>query len=255
MRNNNKNQKRNLRPLWVVVILAATAAIAAMMLLSQGIIQPPAPTQTQPPETTMAPVQTTDAMTQPPVTEGTAIDLGQDLRITDLGNYSGIYMEDGTNDPVMDVMMLVLHNTGEQDLQYLELELNYDGQIYAFKASNLAADSAVVLLEQNRQAYPGGQPQQTIVRHAAFFSEAMDLCTDALQISGMEGALNVKNISDRDISGDIYVYYKYSSEDLFYGGITFRAKVPGLRAGELYQVPTGHYAPDSCTIVQVTMVG
>ena len=31
-------------------------------------------------------------------------------------------------------------------------------------------------------------------------------------ISGMSGAMNVKNISDHDISGDIYVYYKYKTQ-------------------------------------------
>lgn len=252
MRNNNQKKNNHLQ-MWPVLILLMVVLTAVVLLLPQDTAEPPAPTNAP---ATDAPTDETTGDTVPPMTFAEpVVKLGRDLQITDLGSYAGIYMEDGTNEPVTNVMMLVLHNAGNADLQYLELELTYEGRIYSFKATNLAAGSAAVLLEQERQPYPGGEPDEAAVRHAAFFDEPMTLCTDVLQISGMEGALNVKNISDRDIAGDIYIYYKYCSTDLLYGGITFRARVPGLQAGAIYQVPTGHYSPDSCVIVQVTMVG
>ena len=94
------------------------------------------------------------------------------------------------------------------------------------------------------------------MENVAVFDEPMDLMADTIRISGMDGMLNVENISDRDITGQIYIYYKYASADTFYGGITFRVPVEGgLKAGELRQVPAGHYSPEGCTLVQVTVNG
>ena len=57
-----------------------------------------------------------------------------------------------------------------------------------------------------------------------------------------------------DISGDIYIYYKFAATDIFYGGITFRVRVEGgLKAGELRQIPAGHFKPGECRIVQVSI--
>jgi hypothetical protein len=67
--------------------------------------------------------------------------------------------------------------------------------------------------------------------------------------------MNVKNISDSDIEGNIYVYYKYKTQDLFYGGITFRVTVEGgLKAGEIRQLMTSHFNPDTCQVVMVETV-
>ena len=52
----------------------------------------------------------------------------------------------------------------------------------------------------------------------------------------------------------IYVYYKYKADDLYFGGITFRVRVEdGLAPGEICQVPSGHFDPDSCEVVNVTV--
>ena len=45
--------------------------------------------------------------------------------------------------------------------------------------------------------------------------------------------LNVPNISDEDIPGDVVVYYKHASADMLYGGITYRVTISGgIKAGE-----------------------
>lgn len=184
------------------------------------------------------------------------IDLGEGLILSETGNYSGIYMEDGSNETVMDVMMLVLTNSAGQDLQYAKIELVWGEQVLLFEATNLRSGSRAVLLEKNRTSLPEGEPDSAELKQVVFFEESMELLEDVLQISGAEGVLNVRNISDSGITGDIYIYYKYSAGDIYYGGITFRAKVPGgLGAGEIYQIPTGHYAPTNCAIVQVTAYG
>ena len=71
----------------------------------------------------------------------------------------------------------------------------------------------------------------------------------------MDGALNVQNVSDAAITGDIYICYKNAASDLYYGGITYRARIEGgLAPGEIRQVMTGHYSTVGSAIVMVDSV-
>ena len=179
--------------------------------------------------------------------------IGHGLKLLDTGNYAGIYMEDGSDEIVSNVMMVIVQNTNGTDLQYAKIVLTTeDGNEYVFTVSNLPAGAKVVLLEQNRQPMPEGKVTAT-VENAAMFDTPMSLCADRIQVSGLDGAMNVRNISNSDITGDIYVYYKYSATDLFYGGITFRVKVEGgLKAGEVRQIMTNHYSATGSLVTMVT---
>ena len=181
------------------------------------------------------------------------IALGKGLVLGSLSNYAGMYMEDGSNEIVSNIMSAEVTNTAEEDLQLARITITYADSVREFEVTNLPAGAAVILLEKNRQSLPEGDFTSAAAENIAFFSSPMDTHEDIFEISGMDGALNVKNISSGDISGDIYVYYKYAANDVFFGGITFRTKVDkGLKAGEIRQVMTGHYDPDNCVITMVT---
>jgi hypothetical protein len=75
-----------------------------------------------------------------------------------------------------------------------------------------------------------------------------------VEISGLPGTINVKNISEADITGTIYIYYKHRAGDTYYGGITYVTKVQGgLKAGEIRQIIASHFVPNSCQVVAVTI--
>ena len=46
---------------------------------------------------------------------------GHNLRIEKLGPYTGIFVEDGTNQQVPDVAMLLVKNTGDSAVEYAEI--------------------------------------------------------------------------------------------------------------------------------------
>jgi hypothetical protein len=162
-------------------------------------------------------------------------------------------MEDGSNEIVTGIMSAIVTNIGENDLQLARISITYPDTVCEFEATNIPAGATVVLLEKNRKGLPGGEFTHASVDQLALFPEPMRTHADTFEISGMDGAINVKNISSKDIGGDIYVYYKYSAGDMYFGGITFRARVEGgLKAGEIRQIMTGHYDPDGCTITMVT---
>lgn len=70
-----------------------------------------------------------------------AVELGDGLRIERMDRYAGIYMEDGSNEVVQDVMMLQVRNTSEQDLQLARIRVHYADFTAEFEVTNLPAGS------------------------------------------------------------------------------------------------------------------
>lgn len=238
-------------PICIVVI---TAAIVWVMATALAEPEPSKPSVTKPPQATIG----VSASTEATVTEASdpvfPMELHNGLVLIQAGGYNGVYMEDGSNRIVSDVFMIRLENTSDQDLQYAEVILTVDEQEYNFHITNLPAGGAVVALEQNGSQRPALGTLQAEVRNLAWFTEPMHVDEDIFRITGGKGVVNVKNISEEPVDGVIYVYYKYKADDIFFGGITFRVKVDGgLAPGEIRQVPSGHFDPESCEVVDVTV--
>lgn len=186
------------------------------------------------------------------VKDPVSIDLGEGLVCTDVDSYTGLFMEDGSDEPVSDVMRLVVKNTADQDLQYAEIGLVYGEEVREFSVTNLGSGASCVLLEKNRQSLVNDDVSDVYVEHVVFFSESMDLMEGQFEITGQDGFLNVKNISGHDVSGDVVVYYKYAVDGVYYGGITFRVRVSGgLKDGEIRQVPAVHFDKESSVLTMV----
>lgn len=180
------------------------------------------------------------------------MELSDGLQILSVSKYAGMYMEDGTNEIVFDVLMIILENTSAQDLQLARINVYYPDATAEFEVTNLPAGEKVVVLEKNRMAMMTDEPLSAEARKVVFFPENMKLQEESIRISGSNGSMEITNISGEDISGDIYVYYKNSAADLLYGGITYRTSVKGgLKAGESVQVMVGHYSPDTSRILMV----
>ena len=163
-----------------------------------------------------------------------------------------MYMEDGTDEAVTDVMMIVLENTSEEDLQLARISIEYEDFTAEFEVTSLPAGERVVALEKNRHPETSGDYLSIQTKNVVFFQKKMNLQEDRIKIEGANGTLEVTNISGEDIVGDIYVYYKNSARDLLYGGITYRVAVRGgLKAGESSMVIAGHYTPNNCRLVLV----
>ncbi len=174
------------------------------------------------------------------------------LRITGIRGYTGIYMEDGSDEIVSNVMMILLENTSEQDLQLARIDIQYADFTAEFEVTNLPAGESAVLLEKNRLNMPEDDCISIEARNIAFFQTPMSLMEDTFEITGGNGYLDVKNISDSATGGKVYVYYKHASSDLLYGGITFRATVnEPIAPGETIRILTNHYTADNSRILAV----
>lgn len=248
-----KKKKKNGGRIALLVILLLLLALLiwlAILLRHQEVpLLEPGNVQTTEPEKPL------EIQTLPQMTEPDPMELSDGLRILSVGKYTGMYMEDGTNEIVTDVMMIVLENAAGQDLQLARINLEYPGITMEFEVTNVPAGEKVVILEKNRRPMQTEEILSVQTRNVVFFPEKMKLQEDQFQITGSNGSLKVTNISGADITGDIYIYYKNSASDLLYGGITYRSSVKGgLAAGMSVSIVAGHYSPDMCRIVQVDVI-
>ena len=205
----------------------------------------------------------TEAVVLPTVQETTPVQesiqlpfaLQEGLTITSIDKYAGIYMEDGSDEAVSNVLMIQVENTTGTDLYLAQIKLEYGDKTAAFQVTNLPNGAKAILLEQQRMPYTAQLPQSAWAENVAFTTE-FTMLSDQLEVTALNGVINVKNISGKDIPEDIYVYYKNYAGNLYYGGITYRVRIEGgLKAGEIRQVMASHFNQSSSQLLMATIGG
>ena len=186
----------------------------------------------------------------------TEIKLDDCLVIREIGSYSGTYVEDGTDEEVKDVMMIIIENTGDKVLQYAEAIIPLGDSSAEFAFSTLGPGEQMVVLEKNRLEAPKNKSVKEVnLNNVVYFDETPAMHEDVIKVQELEGALNIENISEQDITGPVAVYYKNVADGIYQGGITYRALVKeGLKAGEVRQVMTNHFSMENSEILFVTYV-
>ncbi len=223
----------------VAILVAAVVLVALLSGLGNGSDDP-----TNPPATNPVKIENTEKVN---------INLGYGLYIKDVGKYTGAFVEDGTNDVISGVLMIVVENTGETDIQYAEIELPVGEKTGHFVLSTLPAGKSMVLLETSRMQYEQQGYHTAVCQNVVLFQEALNLHQDKIKIQARDGILNITNISNQNIEGRIVIYYKNASSDMLYGGITYRATIEGgLKSGEVRQLAVSHFTVTGSQIMFVT---
>ena len=241
-----KHSKKKSPLLWIIIGLIALVICVLVAVVFRNVIKfPAAAPATNAVETTVLQTETNPLL---------PMDLGQGLEITGISNYSGVYMEDGSDEIVTGVLMITVKNNNELPLQYAEITVTGDTGDAEFSVSTLAPGASAVLLEKNRIQYDyKAEYTAAEAEYVAFFQEQLSLCEDKLKIQTLDGAMNISNITEQDITEDITIYYKNSANDVFYGGITYRIRLEGgIKAGEIRQIMANHFYDPGSNIVMVT---
>lgn len=185
-----------------------------------------------------------------------SINIGSGLTITEIGPYTGMYMEDGGDDLISGVLMCVVRNDGDRAVEYAQIALSDGQREIPFTLSALLPGRSVVLLATDKTEYSqNANYTATMAQNVAYFTTEPSLQAERLKIQPLSGGMNITNISGSDITGDVVVYYKNVSADgLLYGGITYRTRISGgIKAGELKQGMTEHFTLGGSEVVFVTV--
>lgn len=229
------------------------------------------PAPSVPPETTLpaviptvpddidgAPTVTLPTETEPNTGENVGVRLPcdvpqQGLRIEKIAPYSGIFVEDGTNRRLENMAMMLVTNTGDAPVEYTVITASYAGGQVEFRLSSLPAGASAVVQAQNAAAVPEGDLLSctaTVIHRGA-----LALNQDKVSvIDNSDGSLTVTNLTGADVPA-VRVFYKYYMEEegLYVGGITFTAKLTGLKAGETLTVRPAHYSGGSSRVMMVAL--
>lgn len=211
-------------------------------------------------ETTLPPAaeaenqsQTLPAETMPQ--EEYLLSIDGNIKIKEIGSYTGTYMEDGSDEPVENVMRILVKNIGEDPLQYAKIALTGENEDAVFEMTTLLPGESMIVLEANRKAY-SAESEYTSVRaeHIAYFQYAPSNQEDTLWIQPLDGGFNIKNISEEDIDGKIVIYFKNYAQEQYVGGITYSGTIQsGLKAGEIKQIMSSHFSASDTKVVFITI--
>ena len=136
----------------------------------------------------------------------------------------------------------------------MRVRANLGGEEAVFDVSTLIAGSSAMVLETNALAWKSGVEQMSFTaENLAYFQYERTIFPEVFSLSVTDQTLRLENISENDVSGDVYVYYKNMEEDVFIGGITYRVKFSGgIRAGEALAEQASHYQSDKSKILFIT---
>ncbi len=258
MKKNKKKINTRTIVLLVVCVLLIACVIGGILWLCLGGRNTPekdpqstASQATDPTDTPAA--NQPQAPTEETVESGIRLEHG--LSVTHMGGYTGVYVEDGSNEIVSGVLMLRVTNNGERDIQYAELSMPVGDAVAQFKLTTLPVGETVVLLEQSRMLWDEDATYpDPVANNVAFFQYALSLQEDILQLQALDGGLNVTNISGQDITGDVVIYYKNATQGIYYGGITYRVRLQGgMKADEIKQIMSDHFSATGSEVVFVTI--
>lgn len=175
------------------------------------------------------------------------------VTVEKVGRYAGIFVEDGSDEIVSDVFAITVVNNSDKMLQYAQVVITCGGEEYTFDMSTIPAGARAQVLEKDKKALPEDlSGAQTVLTTVTEFQEAPSTYPEVFELTPFEYSVNIKNISKSGISGDVYVYYKTKVGDLYMGGITYRAKVTDLAAGEEKSAYASHFYGSDSEILFVT---
>lgn len=187
--------------------------------------------------------------------ESEKIHIGEDLVISDVKSYAGIYFEDGSDEIVDNVLMIAVENVGEMPIQLADLAV-YDenGNVYTFRLTTLLPGNKMTVLEQNRAEYVEGMRiEWAEVTQLAVFDKEPEMHEELLEFHCEDYLIRVKNVSGDEFAGG-RVCYKNTFGELYIGGITYTVTIPALEPGEEVSLPARHYLENASQLVFVNYV-
>ena len=171
------------------------------------------------------------------------------MTIKNIGQYTGSFIEDGSDKSVSNVLSIVVTNTSGKDLQYGEIKLKAGSKTATFKLTNIPSGKSVLALETSGMKYSSGT--NYTYAEATYAQTNMSMNSSKVSVSTADSKVTIKNISGKDL-GTVYVYYKnLDKSGAYLGGITYRVKFENVKSGDKLTQSTKHFSKSNSKIIMV----
>lgn len=179
------------------------------------------------------------------------------LTLVRMYSFSGKFVEDASFGEKENVAAIEILNTSETDIRLARIIVTTKTRELLFEATSIPGYNTMTVLEKNAATFTEGEEIIGVrVENRVDFEGDMSFHKETFSVMTTGYVFNVQNITDTDIESDIYIYYKKIDENgKLFGGITFRSKVEGLKAGELKQVAASNFISDDSKVIFVEYAG
>lgn len=180
----------------------------------------------------------------------------KNMEIVSIGQYSGKFVEDGSDENKENVLAIIVKNTSEEVIDYGEINMKIIGKAknIKFKVTNLKPGACALVMESsgNIEFNPNDKyiyisSKNAMVSNLSTMESQVDITTENEEIT-------VKNLSDKNLN-TVYVYYKtMSTGNCYIGGITYRTKFENIASGKSVTSKTLHFSSENSEILKVELV-
>lgn len=173
---------------------------------------------------------------------------GTQLIIDRIDGYSGIFLEDGSDEEVSDIFAIHVQNQGE-NVEYSSINLEVGGKELNFEISDLPSGTAVSVLESSAAPYESGEALYRGSQTA--YIDTFDMLESEVGIVvESDNSIAVTNLTDQKIPS-LRIFYKFVHGQEYLGGITYTAKIDNLASGETKTVYPSHFSAEGSRIMMV----
>ena len=173
-----------------------------------------------------------------------------DLKIRQYSSFTGIYVEDGSDEPVENVAAILVTNPTDRYLDMGTVICDIDGKEGKFLVTGLPAGASAWVMEVSRM---------TVTADSVFLPKSCDTTYRSNAVSSTEDVtiqsagtmLRAVNNTGKTLK-NVTVYYKVLHTDgNFFGGITYMVTFGDLEPGASAEKLAGHFKEGWTTIVRI----
>lgn len=175
---------------------------------------------------------------------------GTGLVVDHIDSYTGVFVEDGSDENVENIFAAHIINSSDQNVEYAKIIASLNGTPLSFEISDIPAGAGVTVLESSRTGYAEGILTYTDSQTA--YTGSFGQMEDQIgTVVGEDNGITVTNLTQEDIPC-IRIFYKFASGETEYiGGITYTAKIDGLEAGGSITIYPSHFSAEGSRIMMV----
>ena len=220
--------------------------------------EPPTEAPTEPPTEapTQPPTEAPTKPTQPKPPQNTKPDKEENkvadgnLTCDKFAAYSGQFVEDGRDEVVQNVAVLLVTNRSDQFLDLATITYEVDGKTATFIVTGLPAGRSAWVLEAQRMTV-SASTKYSYVDCVYSLRDNVTASTSKITVTAQGNMLTATNNTGTTLH-NVAVYYKVlHSDGKFLGGLTYLVDFGTLEPGASAEVLAGHYSQETAEIVRI----
>lgn len=180
----------------------------------------------------------------------------KNMEIISIGEYSGKFIEDGSDIKKDNVLSMVVKNTSEDIIDYGEITMRVRGKnnTIKFEITNLKPGACALVIESSGKVEFNSEDQYMYISSKNNMISDFSMMEPEIDIITEDNKITIKNLTDKDLN-TVYVYYKTISEgNCYLGGVTYRAKFEDIKSKKSDSVNTLHFSNVKSEILKVELV-